>query len=197
MRTTIKLSAVLFAILCFSIVASAGDRQISVRAGIGGSPLSAGIRFPISNVSSDLGSGTLASYYGRHFGPVYTCGVLNAGVDIRLLKWLAVSADINCTPVWCDEKDWEENKIGRKSGASLTVLPSAKFYYFRRPVICLYGSAGIGLGAVINSPDRNMCFECQFVPIGFELGRNKWFWYTEVGFGSAYCGARTGVGYRF
>lgn len=194
----IRLVALLFALLCSSIVMSAADRQISVRAGIGGFPASANIRYPISNYYFENVSGvSLASYYGSKFGTVYTCGVINVGVDVRLLKWLAVSADVNCTPVWCDVKDREGEKIGREAGASLTLLPAAKFYYLRRPVISLYGSAGVGLGAVINSPERKMCFECQFVPFGFELGRNKWFWYAEIGFGSAYCGGRTGIGYRF
>ena len=199
MKTIIKLSTVLlFAILCSSVVMRAGDRQISVRAGIGGYPASASIRYPITNHYYDMGMGnSLATYYGTKYGAVYTCGVLNAGVDVRLLKWLAVSADINCTPVWCDVKDRNGNKTGREHGASLTLLPAAKFYYLRRPVISLYGSVGAGFGCVFNSPERKMCFECQFVPFGFELGRNKWFWYAEIGFGSAYCGGLTGIGYRF
>lgn len=183
--------------------------QVSVRVGLGGSPVAAQNYYSAKNSYNDS---PLSTYYGDYYGPAYTSGVVNVGVDLRILKWLGLGIDINVTPIWHDKYHNNDSRIGRETGVALTILPMAKFYYFRRPIIMLYGRAGMGFGKYFNYPsltysyrdnsgarhfvDESYKFEVQFVPFGFELGK-KVFWFAELGVGTVYIGGQTGIGYRF
>ncbi len=178
--------------------------QISVRAGLGGSPVAAQNYYKNGNYSFD-GYSTyyypyyypLSVYYGDYYGPAYTSGAINIGVDFRVIEWLGVGVDVNTTPIWHDKYNKDGAKIGHNTGVSLSILPMVTFYYFRRPVIMLYGRVGMGFGYYFNYPgNNNFKFEIQAVPFGFELGR-KVFWFAEFGIGTAYIGGQTGIGYRF
>lgn len=184
--------------------------QVSVRVGLGGSPIAAQNYFQAKNTSTNYMP--LSTYYGDYYGPAYTSGVINVGVDLRILKWLGLGIDINTTPIWHDKYHRDDSKIGRETGVALTILPMATFYYFRRPIIMLYGRAGMGFGKYFNYSsltysyrdsngarqfvDNSFKFEVQFVPFGFELGK-KVFWFAELGIGTVYIGGQTGIGYRF
>lgn len=199
----------LFACIALNAAGEENDKvMISVRAGISGSPVSAQDYFSANNTNNY----PLESYYGDYYGPSYSCGAINLGVDFRLLKWFSLCLDINTTPIWHDKFHKDDSKIKRESGVALTVLPMAKFYYFRRPVVMLYGRLGFGFGKYFNYPplkysyrdyngtmryvDNSFKFEAQFVPIGIEIGK-KVFWYAEFGIGTTYMGGQTGIGYRF
>ncbi|MCQ2154783.1 MAG: hypothetical protein MJY55_03080 [Bacteroidales bacterium] len=183
--------------------------QLSVRVGLGGSPVAAQNYYKAKNSYNEY---PLSTYYGDYYGPAYTSGVVNVGVDLRILKWLGLGIDINVTPIWHDKYHKDDSRIGRETGVALTILPMAKFYYFRRPIIMLYGRAGMGFGKYFNYPsltysyrdnsgarhfvDESYKFEVQCVPFGFELGK-KVFWFAELGVGTVYIGGQTGIGYRF
>lgn len=204
-------AAALLLLISFSAPAEDFNRlQVSVRGAISGTPLTAQNYFKADyNYNYD---NRLANYYGDYYGPSYTCGAITLGVDVRILKWMSVGLDINVTPIWHDKFHKNDIKAYRETGTALTFLPMAKFYYFRRPSVMLYGRAGIGFGKYINYSrlkydyrddngrrifvDKSFKPEIQLVPFGIELGK-KVFWYAEIGFGTVYIGGQTGIGYRF
>ena len=214
--TNFKNGIIILASIGLVLIASSARGQdsnklsVSIRGSISGSPIAAKDYF--SRSSSYNYYNSLSTYYGDYYGPSYTSGVATLGVDIKLLKWFAVGLDINTTPIWHDRYHKDDSKVARETGVALTLLPMAKFYYFRRPVIMLYGRAGMGFGKYINFSslqysyrdsngarhfvDESFKFEAQFVPFGIEVGK-KVFWYAELGVGTVYIGGQTGIGYRF
>lgn len=73
---------------------------------------------------------------------------------------------------------------------NLSIMPIARFAWYRRSIVQLYSSAGVGLG--LNLWNRYYYgrevmteFYCafDFKPLGISVGR-KWFGFVEVGYGS-------------
>ena len=211
-----KLRTFLLASIALVLTATAAKGQdsdemvVSIRGAISGSPITAKDYFARSYSYNYYNS--LSTYYGDYYGPSYTSGAITLGADIRLLKWFAIGLDINTTPIWHDRYHKDDSKVARETGVALTILPMAKFYYFRRPIVMLYGRLGMGFGKYFNFSslqynyrdsngarhfvDESFKFEAQFVPFGIEVGK-KVFWYAELGVGTVYIGGQTGIGYRF
>ena len=185
--------------------------QISGHLGLAGSPVVASYYFtPETRLFSAPidPSLTLSGVYKDYCGPSRTSGTITGGVDVSLNRFLSMSVDLGVNFMWKDSFFGATGECsGHEKGVAVYLMPMCNFTYFKRPVIRLYGSAGVGVckyfgysslvwKSADSFVDKTFKMEAQLVPFGFELGR-KLFFYMELGLGTVYIGANAGIGYRF
>jgi len=141
----------------------------------------------------------MAYIYSDTFGRIKTCGNITGSLDIIFTKRIALSVDLGATILWKDQYDGITNQATgvTKVGAAVHLIPQFRFYYLNKPVVRLYGSAGVGLTTYFGEEFYDYFAAAgQFSPFGIELGR-KLFGFAECGVGTAYSGIRGGIGYKF
>lgn len=189
--------------------------SLTPRIGIAGAPIVAGDLFATGSISGNSGYyyntyPMLERYYSPISGPVKTCGVITAGLDINLKRWFAMSADLSVTPLWMDTYDYCTGTVlSKKTGVGTSFLIKTKFIFFNRQMVRMY--ANVGLGAVYYSGfdkfkwydasqrryvDESLRFQIQTSPFGIEVGK-KIFGFCEFGIGTLYMGIQAGIGYNF
>ena len=114
-------------------------------------------------------------------GP-YQFGHLFLGYRYDINSWLSVGSEVDWFYIWGSEE--QRNGYGdfvvkySYSRHQLTIMPTARFTYFRRPIVELY--SGLGLGYTMYEPDVHG-FTISPTLIGVNLGNKHWFAELELG----------------
>lgn len=154
---------------------------------------------------------TIAGLIDNYAGPIYSTGALTAEFSYILKRWLTFSMGIGYNHYWKSlYSGIDDSYLGRANAAAITFMPLARFTYYARRNVKLYSGAGLGVAWYHNYSATKYPW-CEFgdirnedlvnpmlqtIPIGITVG-NKFFGFSELGFGSVWCGIRAGVGYRF
>lgn len=182
--------------------------RYEVNVGYGFAPLWQGNR-----VVTGTGShGTLASIYAPYSAKMRIWGTPVAEVSTKVgSRWTAslMFSYSHLGRVSTMQKVEQDGMLSVSSsssdagGSALAIIQMWKYEYIQKPAFRLYSSAGVGLGyysgfKTMSEGSRSLIqeFEMELVPMGFSLGE-KWFWFGELGLGTQYIGARSGVGFRF
>ena len=90
---------------------------------------------------------------------------------------------------------------GTFSSWNIALAPSVRFTWFQHPIIKPYSRIALGLG-ILNyrendsAPKRMLTPELQIAPIGILVGKRRFRWIMEMGWGS-YGWCLTGLNYCF
>lgn len=139
----------------------------------------------------------LEGMYAPYEGATYMTGNFSAEFSWHIKKWLTLSGGLYANGIFGSEIDpYDGSIVSRKAGASVTVLPVARFYWMNAAKCRLYSSAGIGLN--VSGYDRTAYLipAFQLTPIGITVG-TKVFFYAEYSLGTVYLGGQAGIGFRF
>ena len=140
---------------------------------------------PISDVFSD------------YDGPVYMTGNIMAEMNFHIERWFTLSVGLAADGMWKSFYDVHtEEKTGTSRGASVTILPQARFNWLNRDVVRMYSSVGLGVTAGRFDDSSGVFRATQLVPVGITVGR-RLFGFAEIGYGTLFIGGMFGVGYRF
>lgn len=198
-----------FLLVSGSFTARSQERsRHEVNVGYGFAPL-----WQTNRVSTYSGNrGTLASIYAPYSAKMRIWGTPALEISTRVSqRWTAslLFTYAHLGSVSTLQKIEQDGVLGVSasssdaSGTALAFIQMWKYEYIQKPAFRLYSSAGVGLGyysgfKTMSEGSRSLTqeFEMELVPVGFSLGE-KWFWFGELGLGTQYIGARTGVGFRF
>lgn len=146
-----------------------------------------------------ISDGTLGNIYKDYRTNVYCTGNLSVEFAVIFKKWLTLSAVLSYNHFWADEYEGVSNTFKGHSYSNIFyALPEVQFTYVHKPCFKLYSGVGLGVGFYDNFEhlDSPVNMEAQMIPIGVMVGR-KLFGFAEIGYGTVYCGAKVGIGYRF
>lgn len=135
--------------------------------------------------------------FSDYDGPTYITGNIMAEINfIRGKRWV-FSLALAANGLWKNTYDnFTEEKTGRVSGFSATVMPQVRFNWINRDVLKLYSSVGLGLTVGSFEDESRSWGSFQLGLLGVQVGR-RFFVFGEAGCGMLYMGGKFGVGYRF
>lgn len=144
-----------------------------------------------------MSSNPLEYIFDDYDGPTYVTGNIIAEINfIKKRRWV-FSLAFAANGIWKNTYDnLTEQKIGRVSGFSATVMPQVRFNWINRDILKLYSSLGLGL-TIGSFDDRSESWgSFQLGLLGIQVGR-RFFVFGEAGCGMLYMGGKAGIGYRF
>ena len=132
-------------------------------------------------------------------GPVTNIGIFSGDFDFKMKPWLTVGAKVNYRNLWRDVQTLSEGNVyhSTEKVEAFSLMPTVKvtsMYY--TDVIRYYATFGLGPGVYNDGYKPQYYTAFQFVPIGIAIG-NKISWFFELGLGTVYMGALTGLSWRF
>lgn len=157
---------------------------------------------------SDIANWESLDYYGDPIERSYDTGngiwfSTNLDYGYWVKEWLSIGASATWIAGRCGYYDSATRKRFMTIGKDyITIMPVARFAWYRRGIVQLYSSIGLGIG--VERRERywygheNMWdVYCSFdiKPLGIAVGR-KWFGFAEVGYGSRGV-VNVGFGRRF
>lgn len=144
-----------------------------------------------------MSSNPLEYIFDDYDGPTYVTGNIIAEINFIKKKRWVFSLAFAANGIWKNRYDnLTEQKTGRVSGFSATVMPQVRFNWINREVLKVYSSLGLGL-TVGSFDDRSESWgSFQLGLLGIQVGR-RFFVFGEAGCGMLYMGGKAGVGYRF
>ena len=135
--------------------------------------------------------------FSDYDGPTYITGNIIAEINFIKKKRWVFSLAFAANGIWKNTYDnFTEQKTGRISGFSATVMPQWRFNWINREGMKLYSSAGLGLTIGSFDDEAESWGSFQLGLLGVQVGR-RFFVYGEAGCGMLYMGGKIGVGYRF
>lgn len=144
-----------------------------------------------------MSSNPLEYIFDDYDGPTYVTGNIIAEINfIKKRRWV-FSLAFAANGIWKNTYDnLTEQKTGRVSGFSATVMPQVRFNWINRDILKLYSSLGLGL-TIGSFDDRSESWgSFQLGLLGIQVGR-RFFVFGEAGCGMLYMGGKAGIGYRF
>jgi hypothetical protein len=144
-----------------------------------------------------MSSKPLEYIFDDYDGPTYVTGNIIAEINfIKKRRWV-FSLAFAANGIWKNTYDnLTEQKTGRVSGFSATVMPQVRFNWINRDILKLYSSLGLGL-TIGSFDDRSESWgSFQLGLLGIQVGR-RFFVFGEAGCGMLYMGGKAGIGYRF
>ena len=144
-----------------------------------------------------LSSNPLDYIFSDYDGPTYITGNIMAEINFIKRKRWVFSLAFAANGIWKDTYDnFTEQKTGRISGFSATVMPQVRFNWINREALKLYSSAGLGLSIGSFDGTAESWGSFQLGLLGIQVGR-RFFVFGEAGCGMLYMGGKAGIGYRF
>ena len=144
-----------------------------------------------------MSSNPLDYIFSDYDGPTYITGNIIAEINFIKKKRWVFSLAFAANGIWKNTYDnFTEQKTGRISGFSATVMPQWRFNWINREGMKLYSSAGLGLTIGSFDDEAESWGSFQLGLLGVQVGR-RFFVYGEAGCGMLYMGGKIGVGYRF
>lgn len=170
-----------------------------IRIGYGGAPiLDIGEHMHTDSYKVDpYYNSTLSSIYGKRYGDEYVTGVFSAEYSFHCTRWFSIGAYMGVNGMWGKEYDpGTDSMLKSKCGASIHLIPMARFQWVNSKLIRMY--TGIGVGVYMACYDKEWVFYpgVNTTPIGISIGRQVFF-YAEASLGTAAMGGNFGIGYRF
>jgi hypothetical protein len=143
-----------------------------------------------------MSSNPLEYIFDDYDGPTYVTGNIIAEINFIKKKRWVFSLAFAANGIWKNRYDnLTEQKTGRVSGFSATVMPQVRFNWINRDILKLYSSLGLGL-TIGSFDDRSESWgSFQLGLLGIQVGR-RFFVFGEAGCGMLYMGGKAGVGYR-
>ena len=144
-------------------------------------------------------AGTLSSIYSPKRGSLYSTGGFSAELGLNFRKWFTLAFQTSLCGVWSDVYDYSHTEVlYRNRGVVFNLAPQARFNWVKRPVFRMYSSVGVGFTVVSYGKQNSIETSFQFVPIGFAVGKDVFF-FAEAGGGEGcnFLGYHLGLGYRF
>jgi hypothetical protein len=141
---------------------------------------------------------TLTDIYFDDIGALRSTGAVSAEFAWLYRDWFTFALKASANVIWETSFDAVTGqRTGTDTGGALYIVPEFRFNWFRRDMVKMYSSIGVGglIGSDIYS-DFIVLPVAQINPLGIEVGR-KVFGFCEFGVGILYTGAMAGVGFRF
>lgn len=153
---------------------------------------------PIIEPKPENGAGLLEDMYTPYEGAVYMTGPVSVEFSYHLEKWFSIAGGLYFNGIYSSMIDpVTDQKVSRKSGLSLTVLPVARFYWANFEKCRLYSSVGLGVTSAGYEDMTYVIPAFQLSPFGVTAGKKVFFYAEAYSFGTQYIGGQLGVGYRF
>lgn len=136
-------------------------------------------------------------WYENYSGPDYMTGIISGEFSIHFKRWFTLAVELGVNGLWGYDMDPEtEQRVARRSGAVVHIIPTARFYYVNTRGFRLYSSVGLGLAAGRFRGYATLYPAFQIAPIGFTAGKRVFF-FAETALGSSRIGGKMGIGFRF
>lgn len=136
----------------------------------------------------------------RYRGSTYTTGAVTASYCYRYLRWLDFGISLSYT----NEYYWMYSNIDnagikRHMAHFISIIPTARFTWFRRRSVRMYSACGLGVTFLTGDIDKKYTSDSgvglQLTYFGISAGKRV-FGFAELGTG-AHGTLIGGVGYRF
>lgn len=176
--------------------------QFEVRVGFAGAPMLDILNFSDEKFVSDWGPSwsdvySLDAIYAAQLGDTRMTGNIMAEFSWHVKKWFTLAGAVYINGLYSSTLDPSTGDIlSRDRGASVALLPVARFYWANFEKCRLYSSVGLGVNFASYKGETSVLPTFQFSPIGFTAGR-KFFVFAEYTFGFTNLGGQAGFGYRF
>ena len=149
-------------------------------------------------ITDSFGSSKLDLMYAPGNGPVYTAGGYSAEFGLNFRNWFTLAFNASASGIWHSAYDEITRQSFKKSGAQMTVMPVARFSWFRGRTVKMYSSLGVGGGLTVYDGKTTPHLATYFVPVGMHFG-DKVFGIVEWGTGinANMQAVRVGIGMKF
>lgn len=152
---------------------------------------------PVPDVYPSGNYPTLDQLYGDAEGDAYMTGAITGEFSMHINRWFTFSIMASFNYMWGSMYSQLDGSVTRKKrGASLAVIPQARFYWSNKKYVRWYSAVGFGTQA--GGYDGHVVYipAGVFTPIGVTFG-GKVFGYVEWSTSTAYSAGQFGIGYRF
>ena len=139
---------------------------------------------------------SLSNLYGKQEGSEFVTGVISAEFSIHFRRWFSFAIYAGVNGIWGETYSPSDKVTSSKNGASVNIIPQARFWWFTTPCVRMYSSIGVGIYAGRYAGESYLTPAAQLTPVGITAGR-KIFFFAEGSIGTAYMGGKFGLGYRF